>query len=194
MKNPSKKTLHNDPETLEEALTGPDVEKLKLDMYEELHNLKRNETWDIVSLPKRKKTVKCKWVFKRKCNKNRQAEKCKPRLVARCYTQIEGIYYKETFNPVIKLKSIRTLLVFSVQQNWHAGQLDIIAAYLNGKLNETVFMELPLLKLHDKPNEDVCLLKKSLYGLHQSGRECNIRLGKFLKSVKLTRSRTDSYV
>lgn len=184
-----KRTFQNDPETLEEALTSPDAEKWKLSMDEELENLKRNETWDVVSRPKGRKVVKCKWVFKKKYDKDGQVERFKARLVARGHTQIEGIDYKETFCPVIKSKSIRTLLAFAVEQDWPVHQLDITAAYLNGKLSEEVFMELPPIKLHEKPNEEVCLLKRSLYGLHQSGREWNICLDKFLKSVELTRSR-----
>lgn len=188
-----KKTFQSDPETLEEALTSPDAEKWKQAMKEELENLERNETWQIVAKPKGRKIVKCKWVFKRKFDKNGQVERYKARLVARGYTQVEGIDYKETFCPVIKSKSIRTLLAFSVEQDWQVHQLDITAAYLNGKLNETIFMEQPQLNLHGKTNE-VCLLKKSLYGLHQSGREWNLCLDGFLKSVNLTRSRADPCV
>ncbi|XP_035227835.1 uncharacterized mitochondrial protein AtMg00820-like [Stegodyphus dumicola] len=118
-----KKAFQNDPETLEEALTSPDAEKWKLAMEEELENLKRNETWDIVPRPEGRKVVKCKWVFKRKLNKDGQVERYKARLVARGYTQVEGIDYKETFSPVIKTKSIRTLLAFSVEQDWQVHQL-----------------------------------------------------------------------
>ncbi len=163
-------------------------------MEEELENLKRNKTWDIVPRPEGRRVVKCKWVFKRKRNKDGQVERHKARLVACGYTQVEGIDYKETFSPVIKSKSIRALLAFSVEQNWQVHQLDITAAYLNGKLNETIFMEQPQLNPNEKPYEEVCLLKKSLYGLHQSGREWNLCLDGFLKSVNLTRSRADPCV
>lgn len=163
-------------------------------MKEELENLQRNETWDVVPKPNGRKIVKCKWVFKRKCNENGQVDRYKARLVARGYTQVEGIDYKETFCPVIKLKSIRTLLAFAVEQDWQVHQLDVTAAYLNGTLNETIFMEQPQISLHGTPNEEVCLLKKSLYGLHQSGREWNLCLDGFLKSVNLTRSRADPCV
>lgn len=184
----------NDPETLEEALTSSDADKWKFAMREELENLERNETWKIVPRPEGRKVVKCKWVFKRKYDKEGNIERYKARLVARGYTQVEGIDYKETFCPVIKLKSIRTLLAFSVEQDWQVHQLDITAAYLNGKLSETVYMELPSMNLHEKPSEEVCLLQKSIYGLHQSGREWNICLDKFLKSINLTRSRADPCV
>lgn len=179
---------------MEEALTSPEAEKWKLAMGEELENLRRNETWDIVPRPKGRKVVKCKWVFKRKFDKDGQVDRYKARLVARGYTQVEGIDYKETFSPVIKSKSIRTLLAFSVEKHWQVHQLDITAAYLNGKLSETIFMEQPPLSLNEKPGEEVCLLRKSLYGLHQSGREWNICLDGFLKSIKLTRSRADPCV
>ncbi|XP_035215308.1 uncharacterized protein LOC118188897 [Stegodyphus dumicola] len=105
-------------------------------MEKELENLKRNETWDIVPRPEGRKVVKCKWVFKRKLNKDGQVERYKARLVARGYTQVEGIDYKETFSPVIKTKSIRTLLAFSVEQDCQVHQQDITSAYLYGKLTK----------------------------------------------------------
>lgn len=87
------------------------------------------------------------------------------------------------------------MLAFSVEQDCHVHQLDITVAYLNRKLSETVFMELPPLKLHEKPNEEVYLFKKErLDGLHQSGWECSKCLDKFFKSVKVTRSRADSCI
>lgn len=182
-----------DPDSLKEALTQPDAEKWKLAMEEELENLRKNETWEIVPRPKDRKIVKCKWVFKKKYE-NGSVSRYKARLVARGYTQVEGIDYKETFSPVIKMKSIRALLAYSVEQNWLVHQLDITAAYLNGKLSETVFMEKPIVHWQEKPTEEVCLLKKSLYGLHQSGREWNVCLDKFLKSYHLTRSKADPCV
>lgn len=189
-----KKMFENDPGTMKEALTSPDAEKWKLAINEELENLKRNKTWELVPRPKNRKIVKCKWIFKRKLNKDGQVERYKARLVACGYTQVEGIDYKETFSPVIKTKSIRSLLAFSVEQNWQVHQLDITAAYLNGTLSETIYMEQPPQDLNNKHTEEVCLLKKSLYGLHQSGREWNICLDKFLKSVNLTRSKADPCV
>ena len=106
-------------------------------MNEELENLQRNETWEIVPKPEGRKIVKCKWVFKRKFDKDGQVKRHKARLVARGHTQMEGFDYQETFCPVIKSKSIRALLAFSVEQDWQVHQLDITATYLNGKLNET---------------------------------------------------------
>lgn len=163
-------------------------------MQEELENLRRNETWDVVLRPKGRRIVKCKWVFKKKRNKDREVERYKARLVARGYTQVEGIDYKETFSPVIKTKSIRTLLAYSVEKDWKVHQLDITAAYLNGKLSETVYMELPPTSIGSKSKEEVCLLKKSIYGLHQSGREWNLCLDEFLKSIHLVRSMADPCV
>ncbi|XP_035222525.1 BRO1 domain-containing protein BROX-like [Stegodyphus dumicola] len=80
------------------ALTSPEAEKWKLAMEEELENLKQNETWDFVPRPEERNVMKCKWVFKRKLNKDGQVERYKIRLVAR-YIQVEGIDDKETFSP-----------------------------------------------------------------------------------------------
>lgn len=182
-----------DPKTVEEALSAPDGHKWREAIQEELTNLKTNGTWDIVPRPAGRRVVKCKWVLRKKYKQNGDLERYKARLVACGYSQVEGIDFKETFSPVIKLKSLRILLALAVERSWPVHQIDITAAYLNGSLDETIFMEQPAV-FCEGSRDDVCLLKKSLYGLRQSGRQWNVRLDEFLKKEGLTRSKADPCV
>ena len=132
--------------------------------------LKKNSTWDVVNLPKGKKPVGCKWVFTMKYKAYGSIERYKARLIARGFTHTYGIDYTETFAPVAKLNTIRVLLSLAVNLDWPLQQLDIKNAFMNGDLEEEVYMTLP--PGFNKKGEKnlVCRLKKSLYGLKQSPR------------------------
>lgn len=163
-------------------------------MQEELNNLENNEFWIFVQRPKGRNVVKNKWVLKKKLDRDGNVDGYKARLMARGYTQVKGTDFKETYSPVVKTKSIRILLVLAVERNWDAHQLDITAAYLNGVLKETIYMEQPEYFVEKGREDDVCLLKKSLYGPDQSGREWNVRLDEFQKPIGLVRSKADPCV
>lgn len=189
----AKQTNQTDPETLHEALSAPDKEEWKAAIQSELDSLKASNTWELVPRPKDRKVIKCKWVFRKKYDENGHIQRHKVRLVACGYSQVEGTDYTETFSPVVKLKSIRTLLAIAVERNWKIHQVDITAAYLNGTLKETIYMEQPQTFV-DYEKDKAYLLKKSLYGLRQSGREWNFTLDKLLKSEGMTRSKADPCV
>ncbi|KAH9697911.1 retrovirus-related pol polyprotein from transposon RE1 [Citrus sinensis] len=155
------------PKTIKEALDHPDW---KLAVLEEMNALKKNGTWEIVDLPKEKKTVGCKWVFTLKCNADGSVERYKARLVAKGFTQTYGIDYQETFAPVAKINSIRVLISLAVHSDWNLYQLDVKNTFLNGELEEEVFMDLPPGFEGNHGSSKVCKLHKSLYGLKQSPR------------------------
>ena len=155
------------PTSIAEALKDP---KWRRAVEEEICALEKNATWTITDLPQGKKAVGCKWIFAVKYNSNGSIQRYKARLVARGFTQTYGIDFTETFAPVAKLNTIRVLLSLAVNCDWKLHQLDVKNAFLNGKLEEEVYMQLPPGLKSIEGSNKVCKLNKSLYGLKQSPR------------------------
>ncbi|RVW84320.1 Copia protein [Vitis vinifera] len=155
------------PNTIQEALK---ISEWKKAVQDEIDALEKNGTWTITDLPVGKRPVGCKWIFTIKYKADGSVEKFKARLVARGFTQSYGIDYQETFAPVAKLNTIRILLSLAVNQDWCLQQLDIKNAFLNGDLEEEVYMEIPPGFEESMAKNQVCKLQKSLYGLKQSPR------------------------
>ena len=106
-------------------------------------SLVENDTLDLVEFPKGRTAVGCKWVFKVKYDGEGKAVQCKRRLVAKGYSQKYGIYFKETFSPVVGFSFVQTLLALAVQKNMIVHQMDVVTAFLNGKLDEEIYMQQP---------------------------------------------------
>jgi hypothetical protein len=166
------------PSKMQEALAD---DKWIQAMAEEMAALEKNHTWELVRLPKGKKTVGCRWVFTVKHKADGTIERYKARLVAKGYTQSYGIDYQETFAPVAKLNTVRVLLSLAANRDWPLLQFDVKNAFLHGDLTEEVYMDPPpgIEKYSNIPT--VCKLKKALYGLKQSPRAW---FGRFTKSMK----------
>ncbi|KAL1549825.1 Beta-galactosidase 8 [Salvia divinorum] len=167
------------PQTFEEAI------KHKLwreAMKKEIDALIKNGTWEKCTLPKGKKPVGCRWVFTIKRRADGSIERYKARLVAKGYTQVYGVDYSETFSPVAKLSTVRTLLSIAACKEWPLHQLDVTNAFLHGELekDKEVYMEVPPGSLKDFGEGQVCKLKKTLYGLKQSPR---IWFGRFCQAM-----------
>src|SRR4051812_12018205 len=139
-------------------------------MQEELQALKKNNTWELVPLPAGKRAVGCKWVYTVKQTLEGKVDRYKARLVAKGYSQTYGIDYDETFTPVAKMSTVRTLVSCAANFNWPLHQLDVMNAFLHGDLHEEVYMEIPPGFGTPQMSGKVCKLKKSLYGLKQSPR------------------------
>ncbi|KAD7479992.1 hypothetical protein E3N88_03128 [Mikania micrantha] len=138
-------------------------------MKDEIQALEENGTWSLEELPKGKRTIDSKWVYKIKYKPNGEIERYKARLVAKGYTQMEGIDYHETFAPVAKLVTVRTLLAIATKRSWLIHQLDVNNAFLHGDLDEEIYMKVPE-GFSKEDDTRVCKLKKSLYGLKQASR------------------------
>jgi Reverse transcriptase (RNA-dependent DNA polymerase) len=150
-----------------EAMQDP---RWKNTMFEEMKALVKNDTWDMVSRPSGKNTVGCKWVYSIKHTPEGKVDRFKVRLVAKGYTQTYGVDYEETFAPVAKMNTIRTLISCAVNSRWDLCQLDVKNVFLHRDLKEEVYMEIPPGFQNEQLKGKVCLLKRSLYGLKQSPR------------------------
>jgi hypothetical protein len=136
------------PHDWNEALEDP---KWRDAMLEEMRALEKNETWELVDLPHSKLPVGCKWVFTVKHTPEGQVERYKACLVVKGYTQTYSTDYEETFAPVAKMNSIRTLISCAANFDWNIDQLDVRNAFLHGDLREEVYMHIPLVLSLIKP-------------------------------------------
>ncbi|KAJ3709158.1 hypothetical protein LUZ61_012863 [Rhynchospora tenuis] len=139
-------------------------------MQEELNQFERNQVWELVPLPSGKQVIGTKWVFRNKLDEYGNVVRNKARLVAQGYKQQEGINFEETFAPVARLESIRMLLAFAANKGFTLFQMDVKSAFLNGWIEEEVFVQQPPGFVdHFKPDH-VFKLHKALYGLKQAPR------------------------
>jgi hypothetical protein len=110
---------------------------------EELDQIEKNDTWELVPRPKNKNAIGTKWVFINKLNEDVQVTRNKARLVCKGYSQVEGIYFEETFSPVARMEAIRFILDYACSKNIKVYQMDVKSAFLNGDLEEEVYIEQP---------------------------------------------------
>lgn len=143
--------------------------KWQEDMMKEIKALEENKTWTITKLPPGKKSIESKWVYKIKYKPNGELERYKACLVAKGYTQIEGVDFHETFAPVAKLVIVRCALAVVAKKGWEVHQLDVNNAFFHGDLEEEVYMNIPQ-GFKNVEETHVCKLKKSIYGLKQASR------------------------
>jgi hypothetical protein len=139
-------------------------------MLEEYDALLQNHTWELVPRPRQANIVTGKWIFKHKFSADGTLERYKARWVLQGFTQRPGIEFAETFSPVVKPATVRTVLSLALSRRWHVHQLDVKNAFLHGTLTETVYCQQPS-GFEDSAHPDyVCRLNKSLYGLKQAPR------------------------
>ena len=128
-----------------------------------------------------------KWIYKIKHAVDGHIENCKETLVAQGFSQKEGIEYEETFSPVERYTSVRTILALATVMKWKIHQMDVKTDFLNGVVEEEVYVEQPLgFETHDMKSH-VCKLKKALYGLKQTPKTWYDRIDSFLTSLGFTK-------
>lgn len=131
------------PTTVKQALESGEKDRWLAAMNDEIESMRVNDTWEMVQLPRDRKTIKNKWVFAKKTDSFGNVVKYKARLVAKGFTQREGIDYTETFSPVARYNSLRYLLCLVAELDLNLTQMDAVSAFLNGPLSEEVYMEQP---------------------------------------------------
>ena len=163
-------------------------------MNAEMAALNENATWELKPLPEGRSPIGSRWVYARKLDKNGHVDKHKARLVAKGYSQVEGEDYSETFSPTVRMTTIRTMVQCAVNHDWLLNQMDVKSAYLNAEIDHDVYMEQP--EGYQVTGNDgqrlYCHLRKSLYGLKQSGRLWNDVLKAQLTAYGFKQSQLDT--
>jgi len=160
-------------------------------MREELNQFKRSEVWDLVPKPEGMNVIGTKWIFKNKSDEIGTVSRNNARLVAQGYTQVERLDFDETFAHVARLESIRLLLGVACILKFKLFQMDVKSAFLNGYLNEKVYVEQPKGFIDPSFPSHVYRLKKALYGLKQAPRAWYERLTQFLVNQGYRKGGTD---
>jgi hypothetical protein len=186
----------NDDEPLfyQEVVKGSNNDKWKEAMKDEIKALERNATWDLIELPRDRKIVGCKWVYKLKKGVDDKVKRYKERLVVKGYSHKEGIDFHEIFSPVVKIVSIQSVLALVALLDLELEQLDVKTAFLHGDLDEDIYMEQPEGFVQNRNKKFVCRLKKSLYGLRQSPRQWYKKFDSFMVIQNYTRTEYDHCV
>lgn len=159
-----------EPSTVSEALSGVRSNEWQKAIKKELNAFDINNAWELVDKPSNKNIVQNKWVFKVKRNQNGDIVTYEARLVAKGFTQRYGIDYTETFSPVIRFSNLRLLLAITAELDLEADHLDVETAFLNGEIDQEIYMCQPEGFVEPGLENKVCLLKKAIYGLKQSSR------------------------
>lgn len=177
--------------TVRESLKDDDWIKA---MNEELDQIEKNNTRPLVPKPTDKNVIRTKWVFRNKFNKDGEVVRNKARLVCKGYAQEKGEDYGETFAPVARLKGVRILLAFATFKGFKVYQKDVKSAFLNGILEEEVYIEQPDGFALTKDKNMVCKLHKALYGLNQAPRAWYERLHSHLIKIGFQRTSEDKNI
>ena len=178
-----------EPKNIKEAIVD---DNWIIAMQEELNQFERNNVWKLVEKPENYPVIGTKWVFRNKLDEHGIIIRNKARLVAKGYNQEEGIDYEETYAPVARLEAIRMLLAYASIMDFKLYQMDVKSAFLNGLIQEEVYVEQPPgFEIPDKPNH-VYKLQKALYGLKQAPRAWYERLSNFLLEKEFSRGKVDT--
>ena len=160
--------LENEPRTFKEAVTSLEALFWKEAINSEVESILSNHTWKLVDLPPGNKPLQCKWIFKRKMKADGGIDKYKARLAVKGYKQREGLDYFDTYSPVTRITSIRMLIAIAEVYKLEIHQMDMKTAFLNGNLEEEIYLEQPEGFIVPGQEQKVCRLIKSLYGLKQA--------------------------
>ncbi|KAL0445596.1 UNVERIFIED_CONTAM: Retrovirus-related Pol polyprotein from transposon RE2 [Sesamum latifolium] len=158
-----------------------DSDKWLETMKSEMDSMGSNQVWTLVGLPKGVSPVGCKWIYKRKLGADGEVTAFKARLVAKGYTQRPGVDFEETYSPVAMAKSIRIVLAIAAWYEYEIWQIDVKTAFLNGYVEEEIFMDQPEGFTAVGEKQKVCRLQRSIYGLKQASRSWNTHFDEVIR-------------
>ena len=184
----------DEPKTFDEAMSSIDASFWKEAVNSEIESIMSNHTWELVELPKGSKAIGCKWIFKRKRKTDGAVDRYKARLVIKGFTQKFGVDFFYTYSPVTKIATIRALLALASSYKLIVHQMDVKTAFLNGDLEEEIYMVQPPGFVVPGQEHKVCKLKKSLYGLKQAPKQWYEKFHKTILSFGFIVNRADACV
>lgn len=169
--------MHNivEPRSFREAVSSPQCNEWKSAMNEEIMSHHENGTWELTKLPLHRKAIGSKWIYKCKVDENGELVRFKARLVAQGFCQKYGSDYDLVFAPVVRQVTFRAMLTLASTRKMMTKHVDIKTAYLYGQLQEEIYMRQPP-GYESGNNDEVCRLRRSLYGLKQAARVWNQRM------------------
>jgi hypothetical protein len=182
------KLLDEEPTTFEEAVQKG---QWKEAMTEEHQCIMENEVWEIVPRPKEKFVVTSKWVYKIKHATNKSMDKYKARFIARGFSQKEGEYYDDMFSLMARYTSIKAIISLVASMGWNLHQMDVKTTFLDGAIEEEVYIEQPQgFEVHFRDTH-VCRLKKDLYGLKPAPRAWYAIMENYITRLGSSKSHAD---
>lgn len=182
-----------EPFSYTDAMSSSDRLEWQAAMQSEYDSLINNNVWKLVDRPPNENVIKCKWVYKKKHDASGNFDKFKARLVARGFTQVQGVDFHETFSPVVRHSTMRILFSLANELDLNIDHIDVTTAFLNGDLTETIYMEQPP-GFDNGDKNKVCLLLKGIYGLKQASRIWNLRVHTLLSSHGYKQSKCEPCV
>jgi hypothetical protein len=178
--NTEKFQIKGDPTSFEEAMRSDNSSKWLEAIEDEIKSMSTNKLWDLETIPKGAKTVGCKWVYKTKHDPQENIERFKARLVVKGFTQREGIDYNETFSPILCKDSFIIIMALVAHYDLELHQMNVKMTFLNGDLDENVYMAQPKGFVMEEKERIGCRLKKSIYGLKQALRQWYLKFDRIM--------------
>jgi len=155
--------------------------------------IEKIQTWDLVDLPEEKNVIGLKWVYRTKYNAGGTIQKYKARLVVKGYTQQQGVDFNESFSPVAHFEIVRVFLALAAQLCWLVYQFDVKSTFLNGKLEEEVYVAQPEGFIIGGEEDKVYRLQKALYGLKQAPRAWYSKIDSYFQEGGFERSQNEPF-
>ena len=183
--------IYYEPKCFQEAMESPESDLWKRATDEEIQSHYKNNTWTVVPLPPGRVCIPSGWNFKIKTDKDGQPKRRKARFFAKGYRQIKGIDFQESFAPVVRYDSLRVVIATAASQNLELIQLDVKTAFLNGEIDEEIYISQPQGYIIQGREEEVCKLNKALYGIRQASRIWNLKLHSALVKFGLKQCMAD---